>query len=74
VREPVYYGRDASAAVELVRDFKTTREMLSRMESAAAQRAVARLQAMLAAHETDQGVLFDSRAWIVTGRRAARGA
>lgn len=71
VREPVYYGPDASAAVELVRDFKSTREMLMRMESAAAQRAAGRLRATLAAHQTGEGVLFDSRAWIITARRAA---
>jgi ubiquinone/menaquinone biosynthesis C-methylase UbiE len=71
VREPVYYGPDVSAAVELVRDFKTTREMLVRMESAAAQRAVSRLRATFAAHQTGEGVLLDSRAWIVSARRVA---
>ncbi|MDC0720386.1 alpha/beta fold hydrolase [Nannocystis sp. bb15-2] len=70
VREPVYYGPDASAAVELVRDFISTRELLLRMESAAAQRAVGRLRATLAAHQTGEGVLFESCAWIVTARRA----
>lgn len=71
VREPVYYGPDASAAMELVRDFKSTRDVLMRMESAAAQRATGRLRATLAAHQTGEGVFFDSRAWIITARRAA---
>ena len=69
VREPVYYGPDASAALELVRDMKATRDLLARLDSAAAQRALARLRATLAAHQTGDGVLFDSRAWIVTARR-----
>lgn len=71
VREPVYYGPDASAALELVRDMKATRGLLARLDSAAAQRALSRLRTTLAAHQTGDGVLFDSRAWIVTARRAA---
>jgi len=71
VCEPVYYGPDASAALDLVRDMKATRDLLARLNSAAAQRALSRLRATLAAHQTGDGVLFDSRAWIVTARRAA---
>ena len=71
MREPVYYGPDASAALELVRDMKATRDLLARLDSAAAQRALGRLRATLAAHQTGEGVLFDSRAWIITARRAA---
>jgi SAM-dependent methyltransferase/predicted alpha/beta hydrolase family esterase len=71
VREPVDYGPDASAALELVRDMTATRNLLARMDSAAAQRAVNTLRATLAAHQTGEGVLFDSRAWIITARRAA---
>ncbi len=43
---------------------------LDRMDAVAAQRALARLRETLAAHETGEGVLFDSRAWIVSARRA----
>jgi ubiquinone/menaquinone biosynthesis C-methylase UbiE len=68
VREPVYYGPDAAAALELVRDMK--RPMLARLDAAAAERTLSRLRQMLAAHETASGVLFDSRAWLVTARRA----
>jgi hypothetical protein len=70
VHEPVYYGPDAAAAFDLVRDMKMTRELVARFDAVAAQRALARLRDTLAAHETSGGVLFDSRAWIVTGRRA----
>jgi SAM-dependent methyltransferase/predicted alpha/beta hydrolase family esterase len=70
VREPVYYGPDAGAALDLVLDMRRHRELLAQLGAAAAQRALIRLREMLAEHETDEGVLFDSRAWLVTARRA----
>jgi SAM-dependent methyltransferase len=70
VRAPVYYGPDAAAALELVWDMKTVRDRLAQADSRTAQRAVGRLREVLAAHQTDAGVLFDSRAWIVTARCA----
>jgi SAM-dependent methyltransferase len=70
VREPVYYGPDAGAALDLVLDMKRHRDLLAGLDAAAAQRALIRLREMLAARETSQGVLFDSRAWLVTARRA----
>jgi SAM-dependent methyltransferase len=70
VREPVYYGPDAAAALDLVRDMRTVRELLARLNAVAAQRVLARLRRVLAAHETRAGVLFESRAWLVTARRA----
>jgi SAM-dependent methyltransferase len=71
VREPVYYGPDAAAAFDLVRDMRMTRDLLARLDAVASQRALARLRETLAAHETGGGVRFDSRAWIVSARRAA---
>jgi hypothetical protein len=44
--------------------------MLARLDAAAAERTLSRLRQMLAAHETASGVLFDSRAWLVTAHRA----
>src|SRR5690606_37404953 len=52
VHEPVWYGPDAAAALDLVRDMRQTRSLLAQMEEAAAQRALVRLREMLAAHET----------------------
>jgi hypothetical protein len=72
VREPVYYGPDAAAALDLVRDMKQPRQMLASMDASEAERALARLRDTLVAHETDEGVLFDSRAWLVTGRVLGR--
>ncbi len=72
VHEPVYYGRDAAAAFDLVRDMRQPRDLLARMNTASAQRALVRLRELLATHQTDDGVLFDSRAWLVTARRVQR--
>ena len=69
VREPVYYGPDVAAALDWVRGFTCTSESLRRMDPAGAARAVGRLREVLAAHTSDDGVWFNSRAWIVTARR-----
>jgi SAM-dependent methyltransferase len=69
VHEPVYYGPDVAAALGWVHGFACTRDALKRLDPAAAARAAGRLREALAAHLTDDGVWFDSRAWIVTARR-----
>ena len=58
-----------AAALDWVRGFRCTSDVLSRMDAAAAARALERLREMLAAHLSGNGVWFDSRAWIVTARR-----
>jgi ubiquinone/menaquinone biosynthesis C-methylase UbiE len=67
--EPVYYGPDVAAALDWTRGFTCTHEVLKRLHPAAATHAVQRLRQALAAHLSDDGVWFDSRAWIVTARR-----
>ena len=69
VHEPVYYGPDVAAALDWVRGFTCTSEILKRLDSAAATRAVGRLRDTLAAHQSGDGVSFDSRAWIIAARR-----
>ena len=69
VSEPVYYGPDVDAAMDWVRGFACTGEVLKRMDPAAAERALSRLRVALAAHLSDDGVWFNSRAWVVTARR-----
>ncbi|MFI6144607.1 class I SAM-dependent methyltransferase [Streptomyces sp. NPDC051109] len=71
VHERVYYGPDVAAALAWVRGFTCTSAILKGMDPAAARRAVEDLRVALAAHLGDDGVWFDSRAWIVTARRAA---
>lgn len=69
VREPVFYGPDAEAAFDAVAGFQFVKEALARPGEPPGA-ATRRLRDVLAAHETAEGVLFDSRAWIVTARRA----
>lgn len=66
VREPVYYGPDVDAALGWVRGFASTRAMAERLDPAAATSA---LRETLAAHLSDDGVWFGSRAWLITARR-----
>ena len=69
VQEPVYYGPDVDAALDWVRGFTCTSEILKRLDPVAASRAVERLRETLSAHLSDDGVWFNSRAWIITARR-----
>jgi SAM-dependent methyltransferase len=67
VREPVYYGADVATALDWVRGFRSTREVLDRLSPPAAAAAEERLRRALAARLGDDGVWFDSRAWIFSG-------
>ncbi len=69
VHEPVYYGPDVAAALDWVRGFACTSDILSRLDPAAAARALGRLRETLAAHMSGDGIWFDSHAWTVTARR-----
>jgi SAM-dependent methyltransferase len=70
VHESVFYGPDVAAALDWVRGFSCTGETLARLDPAAAARVLGRLRDTLAAHAGEDGVWFDSRAWLVTARRA----
>ena len=69
IREPVYYGADVVAALNWVRGFACTNEALRGLDPVAATGAVARLRQALVAHLNDDGIWFNSRAWIVSARR-----
>jgi SAM-dependent methyltransferase len=69
VHEPVCYGPDPAAALDWVRGFTSTNELLKRLDPAAAALALTRLRDALGAHIAHGGVWFNSRAWIVTARR-----
>jgi SAM-dependent methyltransferase len=71
VHEPVFYGADVDTAYHIICSFKNTKDFLARLDADATQRALDQLRRMLADHLTADGVLFDSRAWIVTARIAA---
>jgi SAM-dependent methyltransferase len=70
LREPVYYGADAASALRAIRSLRMTPETLSNQDQASTDRALRRLRAVL--NVRDDGVWFDSHAWLVTARREAR--
>lgn len=69
VREPVYYGPDPDAALDWVRGFTSTSDALKQLDATSAARALGRLRAALAEHLREDGVWFDSRAWIIAARK-----
>jgi SAM-dependent methyltransferase len=69
VDEPVFYGADTAEALEWVRGFTDVSATLARLDPADRDHALERLRDTLAAHHSaDGGVLFDSRAWLITAR------
>ncbi|MQA10247.1 MAG: methyltransferase domain-containing protein [Pseudonocardiaceae bacterium] len=70
VHEPIYYGLDNDSAYHNVLRLQGPNDQLAKLDAAAAEHARERLRATLAAHDTGSGVYFDSRAWIITARRA----
>ena len=69
VREPVCFGPDVAAALDWVRGFTCTAEVLSRLDAAAADDAEERLREVLAGHLGADGVWLGARAWLVVARR-----
>ena len=70
VEVPVFYGVDVDAALAWIMSVSSVTEMLGRMPPAAAEHAVSLIREMLTEHLRDDGVWFDSRAWIVSARTA----
>jgi SAM-dependent methyltransferase len=66
---PVYYGRDVNAALDFVSGFRSVSDALRRGDRTSVASAIARLREALEAHNSERGVWFDSRAWIVTAER-----
>ncbi|MDP8924308.1 MAG: methyltransferase domain-containing protein [Chloroflexota bacterium] len=69
VHEPMCFGSDADDAFAFVRTTGPAKGLLDGLDEAASSRALEALRAMLAAHETREGVLLASRAWLITARR-----
>ncbi len=71
VREPVLYGHDIEAALEIVCGFQETSFALARMSRDDATRAVDRLRETLERHHDHrQGIVFESRSWLITAQPA----
>ncbi|HET6295217.1 MAG TPA: methyltransferase domain-containing protein [Kribbella sp.] len=71
VREPVYYGPDAEAALNAARSLMVTKDLLADLDPAQTEDALQRLRATLTTHHTADGIWFDSRAWIITAHTSA---
>ena len=68
VQEPVFYGPDVDSAFDSLSNLYMVQDALARADEVR-DRALQRLRDLLAAHLTTEGVLFDSRAWIITAHR-----
>lgn len=68
VREPVFYGPDVDRAFDALVHLYLVKDALARTDEAP-NKALPRLRDLLEAHMTADGVLFDSRAWIITAHR-----
>lgn len=68
VREPVFYGPDVDTAFDALMYLNIAKDALARTDEAP-DRVLQRLRDLLEAHMTTQGVLFESRAWIITAHK-----
>jgi SAM-dependent methyltransferase len=69
VREPVYYGPDAASARDALSGLGMAEDSIADQDATERAHARERLLALLEAHDTGEGVWFDSRAWLVTALR-----
>ncbi len=70
IDEPVYYGSDSASAYDNLLRLTGFTAFFANLDPAEAERARARLREILADHQTDTGVYFDSRAWLITAHRS----
>jgi len=68
VHEPVYYGDSVAAALDWIGRFQATRNILQSLDAASAEREQVRIRDVVERHHREDGVWFDSRAWIVSAR------
>ena len=69
IREPIYYGPDAASARDALLDLGMVEFLVPDLDAATTTHALDRLLAVLDAHDTGEGVWFDSAAWLVTAHR-----
>ncbi|SEG96139.1 Methyltransferase domain-containing protein [Nonomuraea solani] len=74
VHEPMVFGPDSASAFEHVHAFQNVQNALASMRPPDAAQARARLRHTLQTHHTSgAGVVFDSRAWLITAHRTDSG-
>jgi SAM-dependent methyltransferase len=67
--EPMELGRDAEDAYDFVRTFGIVRGLTEDLDEARRQQAMEALRRTIEAHESGDGVLFGTGAWLVRARR-----
>jgi SAM-dependent methyltransferase len=65
VDEPLYFGADAASTFNQMRKTGMVTGLLEELDDRARNEALDTLRAAIADHETPDGVLFDSSAWLV---------
>jgi len=70
VEEPIYFGPNAERAFEGVTKQGVVTGLLADLAEDARREALDRVLATLAKHETPDGVLFDTSAWLVRAAKA----
>jgi SAM-dependent methyltransferase len=66
---PFRMGTDVDHAVEMARDISTVRNLLEELDADGKAQALDALRDAMAAHDTGDGVVLDSHAWVVTALR-----
>ena len=69
LREPYWVGTDAVDAFGFLSETGPVRGLLEGLDPGDQERGLDRLRAAIAAHDTGDGVHFDSAAWLFTARR-----
>jgi hypothetical protein len=69
VHEPVYYGPDAATALRAMLSLQMTKDLFAPLDAVRTEYALGQLRAALATHQSSGGVVFDSRAWLITAHR-----
>jgi SAM-dependent methyltransferase len=70
IEEPLLFGPTAEEAFRFASGLGVTESMLRDLDESRRAQALAALRTTIEAHETPEGVLFASAAWLVRGRRA----
>jgi SAM-dependent methyltransferase len=69
VHAPMFWGDEPETAFGFVAGLSNAQAVLSGLDAGGRAGVEQRLRDLMAAHRTAAGVLFDSRAWVVTARR-----
>jgi SAM-dependent methyltransferase len=69
LHEPIEFGTDAEDAYAFIRTTGPVRGLTQDLDDDARERGLAALRKAVAAHETPEGVLFDTAVWLITASR-----